>query len=126
MNSRILPQIAFMVFAMGTAALPVAAHHGWAGQSDTQTRVTGKVHKPVSLNGPHASLQIVVDGQVWDVTLAPPARTQNAGLLPATLKVGEEVTILGNRSRDPKRFEMKTVRVTAGSRNFDVYPDRIK
>ena len=60
------------------------------------------------------------------MTLAPPARTQNAGLLPATLKVGEEVTILGNRSRDPKRFEMKTVRVTAGSRNFDVYPDRIK
>jgi Family of unknown function (DUF6152) len=126
MNSRIALPVGFVVFGMGMLALPVAAHHGWAGQSDTQTRVTGKVQRPVSLDGPHASLQIVVDGQVWDVTLAPPARTQNAGLVPSTLKVGEEITIQGNRNRDPKRFEMKTVRVTAGGRNYDVYPDRIK
>lgn len=107
-------------------ALPVLAHHGWSGQSETQSQVTGKVQKPVSLNGPHATMQIVAEGQVWDVTLAPPARTQAAGLTPTTLKVGDTVTILGNRSSDPKRFEMKTVRVTAGAKNYDVYPDRIK
>ena len=107
-------------------ALPALAHHGWSGQSATQSQVTGKVQKPVNLNGPHATMQIVAEGQVWDVTLAPPARTQAAGLTPTTLKVGDTVTILGNRSSDPKRFEMKTVRVTANGRNYDVYPDRIR
>jgi hypothetical protein len=40
--------------------------------------------------------------------------------------VGDTVTVRGNRNSDPKRFEMKTVRVSSGNRNFDVYPDRIK
>jgi len=48
------------------------------------------------------------------------------GLTPSTLKVGDRLTIVGNRSTDPKRFEMKTVRVTSGGKNYDVYPDRIK
>lgn len=109
-----------------TAITPAVAHHGWSGQSTTQSQVTGTVQKPVSLNGPHATMEILVDGQVWNVTLAPPARTQSAGLTPSTLKVGDTVTIVGNRSTDPKRFEMKTVRVTSGGRNYDVYPDRIK
>jgi len=107
-------------------AIPAGAHHGWAGQSDKQTEISGKVSKPVSLNGPHATMQITSEGQVWDITLAPPARAQSAGLTPSTLKVGDTVTVLGNRNSDPKRFEMKTVRVTSGGRNFDVYPDRIK
>ncbi len=108
------------------AIAPASAHHGWSGQSSTQSQVTGTVQKPVNLNGPHATMQIVSDGQVWNITLAPPARTQSAGLTPSTLKVGDTVTVVGNRSSDPKRFEMKTVRVTAGGRNYDVYPDRIQ
>lgn len=106
--------------------VPVLAHHGWAGQSDTQIEVTGKVQKPVSLAGPHATMQILSGGQVWDVTLAPPARTENAGLTAKTFAVGDEVTVRGNRNSDPKRFEIKTVRVTSGGKNYDVYPDRIK
>ena len=30
----------------------------------------------------------------------------------------------GHRNKDPKRFEMKTERVTWNSRTFNVYPDR--
>jgi hypothetical protein len=111
---------------LGVVAPSTLAHHGWSGQSDKQSQVTGTVQKPVSLNGPHATMQIVADGQVWEVTLAPPARTQSAGLTPTTLKVGDTVTITGNRNSDPKRFEMKTVRVSVNGRNFDVYPDRIR
>jgi hypothetical protein len=115
-----------VILAASFVALPAAAHHGWSGQSQAQSEVTGKVLKPVNLNGPHATMQITADGQVWDVTLAPPARTQAAGLTPTTLAVGDTVTIRGNRNSDPKRFEMKTVRVTMAGKNFDVYPDRIK
>jgi hypothetical protein len=118
--------LAAISLALVFGALPAAAHHGWSGQSDSQTEVSGKVQKPVNLNGPHATMQIVADGQVWDVTLAPPARTQAAGLTASTFKVGDTVTIRGNRSSDARRFEMKTVRVTANGRNYDVYPDRVK
>lgn len=124
---RIKSPIISLVFVSGLAAIaPAGAHHGWSGQSNEQSQVSGTVSRPVSLNGPHATMEIVSNGQVWSITLAPPARTQSAGLTPTTLKVGDAVTLVGNRSTDPKRFEMKTVRVTAGGRNYDVYPDRIK
>jgi Family of unknown function (DUF6152) len=113
---------------LGAALLPLLAqaHHGWSGQSSAQTTVSGTVHKAVDLNGPHAAMQIMSGGQVWNITLAPSARTERAGLKPDTLKVGDPVTVVGNRSNDPKRFEMKTVRVTSGNKHYDVYPDRIK
>ena len=119
------PGLLLAIMAGLSASAPAAAHHGWSGQSTTQSQVTGTVTRPVSLSGPHATMEIVSNGQVWNITLAPPARTQSAGLTPSTLKVGDTVTLLGNRSTDPKRFEMKTVRVTSGGRNYDVYPDRI-
>ena len=112
--------------ACGLAAAPVAAHHGWAAQGAEQIEVTGKVHKPVRLAGPHATMQVIADGKVWDVTLAPSARTEGAGLTPETFAVGDQVTVRGNRNNDPERFEIKTVRVSSGGRNYDVYPDRIR
>lgn len=120
-------RISAMLFGLSLAApLPAIAHHGWAGQGDGQIKVSGTVHKVVDLSGPHATMQIMSDGQVWDVTLAGAAPTRRAGLTPATLAVGTPVTVQGNRNSDPKRYEIKTVRVTASGRNYDVYPDRIK
>ena len=58
-------------------------------------------------------------------TLAPPARTDSAGLKESTIPVGATVTIRGKRNTDPKKFEIKTERVTYAGKNFDVYPDRL-
>jgi hypothetical protein len=127
MEPKPLPAFAAALLGISFAATPALAHHGWAGQQSGQTEISGKVQKPVSLAGPHATMQVVAtDGQVWDITLAPPARTQSAGLTPTALAVGDAVTVRGNRNSDPKRFEMKTVRVSSGSKTWDVYPDRIK
>jgi hypothetical protein len=112
--------------ALGLLGLPAVAHHGWGGQQQEQSEVTGKLHTDVSLAGAHGSMQIVDDkGQVWDITLAPAARTENAGLKPGVIPMGATVTIRGNRNSDMKRFEVKTVRVTHDGKNYDVYPDRI-
>ncbi len=118
----------FAVTVLGLAilALPAQAHHGWSGQGEEQVEISGKVHKPVNLINPHATMQIISGGQIWDVTLAPPARTEGAGLTAKSLAIGDAVTVRGNRNSDPKRFEIKTVRVTSGGRNYDIYPDRIK
>jgi hypothetical protein len=112
--------------ALGLMGAQASAHHGWAGQQQEQSEITGKLKTDVSLAGAHGSMQIVDDkGQTWDVTLAPAARTERAGLKPGVIPMGATVTIRGNRNSDPQRFEMKTVRVTYDGKNYDVYPDRI-
>jgi hypothetical protein len=112
--------------AVGLVGFPAAAHHGWAGQQTDQFELTGKVHADVSLAGAHGSMQIVDDkGQVWDITLAPAARTERAGLKPGVIPMGATVTVSGHRNSDMKRFEVKTERVTHDGKNYDVYPDRI-
>jgi hypothetical protein len=112
--------------ALGLLGLPALAHHGWAGQQQEQFELTGKLHTDVSLAGAHGSMQIVDDkGQVWDITLAPAARTERAGLKPGVIPKGATVTIRGNRNSDMSRFEVKTVRVTHDGKNYDVYPDRV-
>ncbi|MET0291194.1 MAG: DUF6152 family protein [Steroidobacteraceae bacterium] len=116
---------AFAVGASLALLAPVAlAHHGWAGQGDENFELTGTVEKPVSLAGPHATMKVRSQGQVWDITLAPPPRTEAAGLKPETLKVGDAVTVSGHRNRDAKRNEIKTERVTVNGKLYNVYPDR--
>ena len=113
-----------LVLALVLSILPASAHHGWGGYLDEDFQISGTVESPVSLAGPHATMKIRADNQVWDLTLAPPARTERAGLKAGTIPVGAKVTAFGHRHRDPKRFEIKTERVNWNGRLFNVYPDR--
>ncbi len=106
------------------SAVPVSAHHGWGGNVDETSDLTGVVVASVSLAGPHATMKIRVGDQVWDMTLAPPAATERAGLKDGMIPVGATVTVHGNRNRDAKKFEMKCTRVTWNGKTYDVYPGR--
>src|ERR1700674_3828591 len=124
MSSRPSLCIGLGILTLSLSALPVSAHHGWAGNSDEEFELTGTVETGVSLAGPHATMKLRADGKVWDLTLAPPAGTERAGLKEGIIPVGAMVTIHGHRNRDAKRFEIKTERVTWNGRTFNVYPDR--
>jgi Family of unknown function (DUF6152) len=124
MHSRLSICIRLGTLAVLLSALPASAHHGWAGNSDEEFELTGTVERGVSLAGPHATMQLRADGKLWDLTLAPPARTQHAGLKEGIIPVGATVTIHGHRNRDANRFEVKTERVVWNGRTFNVYPDR--
>ena len=113
-----------IVTAVFLLALPVRAHHGWDGNDKDQFELTGIVETPLTLSGPHARMQIRADGRLWDVTLAPPPRTERAGLKAGVIPLGAKVTVSGHRNSDPKRFEIKTERVTYNGKLYDVYPDR--
>jgi len=95
-----------------------------AGNAEEEFELTGTVEKSVSLAGPHATMKVKADGQVWDLTLAPGARTADAGLKEGVIPVGAQVTVHGHRNKDPKKFEIKTERVTWNGKTFNVYPDR--
>ena len=105
-------------------AAQVTAHHGWSGNSEEEFELTGTVETGLSLNGPHATMKIRAAGQLWDITLAPPARTEKAGLKEDTIPVGAQVKVHGHRNGDPRRFEIKTERVTYKDKVYNVYPDR--
>ena len=126
MQAKLVAGISAGILGLSLVATQALAHHGWAGQGTEDFTLKGKVEKSVSLSGPHATMQLKDEkGQVWDLTLAPPARTKNAGLEEGLIPVGAEVTILGKRNLDPKKFEVKTERVTWNGKNYDVYPDRL-
>ena len=118
---RALGAVALIVFF---ASIPAVAHHGWGGYYDDEFQISGTVEAPVSTAGPHATMKIRSGGQVWDVVLAPPARTVAAGLKEGIIPVGAAVTAFGHRHRDAKKFEIKTERVSWNGRMFNVYPDR--
>ena len=109
-----------LVAALSVSAL---AHHGWGGNASEETEVTGTVEM-VSLAGPHATMKVRVGEQLWDITLAPPARAQRAGLRESSIPMGATVTVRGHRNMTPGRFEMKSERVTWNNEVFDVYPNR--
>ncbi len=103
--------------------VPVKAHHGWGGNATEESELTGTVEL-LSVSGPHATMKLNVNGQVWDITLAPPARAQRAGLRERIIPIGSTVTVLGHRNKTANRFEMKTEMVTWGDSEFNVYPNR--
>ena len=125
MHSRRSLLVRLGILGAGVSGLPASAHHGWGGNMDEEFELTGTVESPVSLAGPHATMKVrSSDGHVWDLTLAPPARTARAGLKEGIIPVGATVMIHGHRNRDPKRFEIKTERIIWNGRTFNVYPDR--
>lgn len=124
MYARISRCTTLGVIAFSLSSLPALAHHGWGGNSDEEFELTGTVASGVSLAGPHATMKVLSEGKIWDITLAPPARTDQAGLKEGVIPVGAPVTIHGHRNKDPKRLEIKTERVMWNGRTFNVYPDR--
>ena len=124
MYSRLSINTQLAILALALSALPAVAHHGWGGNADEEFNITGTVESGVSLAGPHATMKLRADGKVWDLTLAPPARTERAGLKEGTIPVGATITVHGHRNRDANRFEIKTERVIWNGRTFNVYPDR--
>ena len=113
------------VVAVLFAPRPALAHHGWGGNEEKEFQITGTVTTGVSLSGPHATMKIKdAQGQIWDLTMAPPFRTQQAGLKEGMVPLGSTVIVHGHRNKDPKKFEIKTERVTFNGKVYDVYPDR--
>ena len=105
-------------------ATPAFAHHGWGGNVEEVTSMTGTVVQGVSMAGPHATMKIKVGNDVWDLTLAPPARTERSGLKEGLIPVGATVLVRGNRNSDHNRHEMKTIYIKQGTTEYHVYPDR--
>ncbi|MGU3495639.1 DUF6152 family protein [Xanthobacteraceae bacterium A53D] len=108
--------------ALATAAM---AHHGWSWAEGEQMELKGTI-ETISMAPPHPMLKVKdAKGVIWQVDLGNPNQTARSGFTGDTAKVGDEITALGNRHKDPKQMHMKAVRITLKGVNYDMYPERI-
>ena len=105
-----------LLLTLATAAF---AHHGWSGYDASKPlNLTGTI-KEAGYEHPHGFLSLEVTDKVWVVTLAPPSRMENRGLLAATLKPGTKATVMGYPSRtDPN--EMRAERITIDGKTTEL------
>ena len=118
------PRLALAAMFMTASALPALAHHGWSWTQDGFFELTGTI-TAIYFGNPHPTLDVEVKGEAWRVDLATPRATQNAGFMEDTAKVGDEVTAIGNRSREETERLMKAVRIIVNGQTYDVYPNRV-
>ena len=102
MRRTVLLIIAIALLAGGTVAY---AHHSYAATYDTneQIKLEGKVVQFVFRN-PHSFVHIQAPDQKgvsqrWAVEWAGTSQLGNAGVKPESLKVGDELVIVGRPSR---------------------------
>ena len=102
----------------------LSAHHGWSNYGTDEFSLTGTLDTSLSYAGPHATMRLKANGQVWNIVLSAGNRVASAGLKEDLIPLGAQVTVEGHRHRDSKVFEVKTERVKWNGRTFNVYPDR--
>ena len=125
-NSAIGRRVLLCGAAVSILALPALAHHGWGWAVDEQSELKGTI-RAISMAPPHPTLQVAAtDGVLWQIDLGNPSQTARANFTGDTAKVGDAVTVLGNRHQDASKKQMKAVRITIGGKNYYMYPERIK
>jgi hypothetical protein len=125
MQSRPIAAAVAAIMLTATIAGTAAAHHGWAWAEGEQTTLEGTI-ETISFAPPHPSLTVMSEGTVWQIDLGNPRQTERSGFAEGSAKVGDAITVLGNRSADENEKLMKAVRITVAGKNFDMYPERIQ
>ena len=113
--------------ALAAASLTIAgaaqAHHGWTWAEDSTFELNGTITS-AKLGNPHGILKINAKGEDWTVEVGQPWRNARAGLKDSMLVKGVELTIRGNRAKDPKLKVVKAARVIIKGQTYDLYPER--
>ena len=110
--------LAAALFVAAPAGVALA-HHGWSSY-DAQRAMKPTTQVVESRWGsPHGSLVIAVEGQRWDVVLAPVARMEARGLTRDDIAVGKTVSVEGYPRKDGTR-EMRAERVIVGDKTVEL------
>ena len=112
------------IVLLGAVSASALAHHGWSGYTRADFTLTGTV-VDTHFGNPHDRLTVEVDGKMWNVVMSPPDRTERSGFDYKQVKVGDTVTMLGNRHADPGTLEITTRQITVDQTDYALYPSRL-
>jgi hypothetical protein len=98
-----------LICALGVIALSarVPAHHSGAMFDSTKSSTLRGTVKAFQWTNPHCWIQLLVasnhDPDEWSIEMGSPSQLFKGGWRPATLKVGDKVTIVVHPTRDGSR-----------------------
>jgi Family of unknown function (DUF6152) len=105
MRSRLF-FMGFGLVGLLVASAPVVAHHSFAAEFDANQPVTikGKVTR-VAWTNPHVWIYLNVQDESgkltnWGFEMGAPHLVQNRGWTRTTVKIGDELVVVGSRARD--------------------------
>mgnify|MGYP003119116439 FL=1 len=120
LSRRILVTTFIALIGLTTVAY---AHHGWRWTADGNVEVIGII-KSATLGNPHGVLILDVEGEEWTAEVGQPWRNARAGLSDDLMAPGTEITIIGQRSADPKEKRVKAERIKISNKLYELYPER--
>ena len=102
MKARLL----ILGFGLLVAAVPAMAHHAFSAEFDAEKPITlkGKVSK-IAWTNPHVWIYVNVADDAgkltnWGFEMGAPHQVQGRGWTRNTVKIGDELVIVGSRARD--------------------------
>ena len=104
-----------LTFSGGT----VGAHHGWANYDQERVMNVTGVIREAGYENPHGHIRFEVEGTVWLVILAPPARMQRRGLTREMLQPGTTATVVAYPHRTVAG-EARAERITIDGRTVEL------
>ncbi len=116
--------LAATLLAAALITVQAFAHHGWSWAEEEQSELQGTI-RSISMSPPHPVLQVNAQDGLWQVDLGNPSQTAKSGFTGESAKVGDAISVLGNRSLEKDKRHMKAVRITVSGKTFDIYPERI-
>jgi Family of unknown function (DUF6152) len=119
MRSRLF-FMGFGLVGLLVASAPVVAHHSFAAEFDANQPVTikGKVTR-VAWTNPHVWIYLNVQDESgkltnWGFEMGAPHLVQNRGWTRTTVKIGDELVVVGSRARDgSNRMNARNVTLAA-------------
>jgi Family of unknown function (DUF6152) len=108
-------------FVLLVTVAPALAHHSFAAEYDSNLPVTLRGHvTKIDWTNPHVWIYMNVTDESgknvnWGFEMGAPHQVQNQGWNRTTLKIGDEIIVVGSRARDANlnRMNARTVQWAA-------------
>ena len=104
---------------LASASATAWAHHGWSSYDANKKVTVQAAPTDVQYRNPHAEIDIVHEGETWDVILAPIGRMESRGLSKDDLTVGKTITIEGYPRNDGKH-EIRAERIIVDGKTIEL------